>query len=404
MYRTTTLLLLAVFALSCANPMRILDEGNYMRAYDVSKRQIDRRLQRDKSAKNEQRIALHGSYRQWQDALNAEVAELTAENTPERWLRLHTLYSEMLHLRRDIEAYRDVVPDLLFHYDIESLAQLTERARVEAADYCYGEAEALFADARQGAKPAARQAHHWLNRSLEYAPERQSYRPLVAEMYDLGTLRIQVSPLASGHFGDDNKMADYFNHRQAGHWRRDWLEVFHAPTDRRIDYYVELENLGANVSGNQENRDTDCYEKEVQDGCKTVEEKVTKGDTTIIVKKQVPIMITVRGCITTVRQYKEAEGAMRVHLYAADDRYASQSWQLYGNDNWANEFEICEGDSRALPSSCFGMCFSFPSDGSMLCDVADELRWDLRNSLIRTFSDTQLPRKRSGLFGRISGE
>ena len=111
-------------------------------------------------------------------------------------------------------------------------------------------------------------------------------------------------------------------------------------------------------------------------------------DTTIIVKKQVPIMITVRACITEVRQYKEASGAMRVQLFSAEDAYASYSWDLYGSENWSNEFEICEGDARALPNSCSGSCSIYPSDGAMLCDVADELRWDLRSSLLRHFAET----------------
>jgi len=398
----TCLLWVVLTVFSCVNPIRVLDEGDYTRAYELSKRQIDRRLKRHKALKPEQCIALHGSYRQWQDELTRQVTVLADNTDSARWLRLHALYAEMLALRRDIAAYETVVPDLVFNYDIASLERLTERARVQAADYCYGQAQQRLTAARQGHKQSAREAHHWLSRSLEYAPERLEYQPLLAEMDDLGTVRLLVSPLAGGHSWQGATLAEYFNRRQQACWRRDWLEVCYRPTDRRIDYYVETEVFRASVSPDLEDRDRDCYEKKVQDGTKTVEEEIKQGDSTVVIRKQVPIMITVRGCITTVQQYKEAGGALRVHLYPAQSEYATQSWELYGYENWQNEFEICEGDARALPKCCYGSCQIYPSNHAMLCDVANTLQHKLRSSLLRHFSDTQISRQNRGFWAWLS--
>ena len=68
MIRTATLFLFMVlFLTACVNPMKLLEADKPERAYEVSKKQIDRRLYRDKPLRENELLALRESYRWLQD-------------------------------------------------------------------------------------------------------------------------------------------------------------------------------------------------------------------------------------------------------------------------------------------------------------------------------------------------
>ena len=387
MYRTLILaILICSLLLGCSNPQKLLESNNPERAYTVSKRLVDQRLKRDKPFKNDELHILAASYGQLQDELIREIEALELGRMPGRWLELYPLYQKLLERRQDIEPYLPLLNGFDPRYGLATLQALTERSRQQAGAYCYAEAEAIFPAARAGDKSAARRAYHWLAKGLGYAPERADYLARQAEMAQLGILRVQVSLAAPrGYYADH--LADYFL-RGREMERFKWMEVYFSPSRIPPDYIVQIELDHAYVSFDQEQSHTASFCQDVVDGYKTVEKEVWVNDSTkVIVKEEVPIIVTVSGAITTVEQSKSASASFYATLMPAEGGLAEHSWQRSEYAEWRHSYEICSGDSRALPRSCWGFRQMFPSDWAMLRDLAPCLRQRLLTDLRALFPE-----------------
>lgn len=361
MIRISTIVLIFTCLLAaCVNPLKLLEADKPERAFTVSKRQIDRRMESHKPLRERELLALRESYRWLQDLQISRVEAVEQEMQPDRWLSLYPIYADLLSRRKEIEPYLPLLPKLKLRYDIATLEALTERSRLAAGNYCYEQAVALQQPARNGDKELARKAYGWLGRSIDYVPEEFNYQQLRDEMYDLATVRIAA-------FADENA---YWNYPDvvayavpvaAETFRQDWLEVWITPTDKRIDYDLRISINNVYVSRDRETSSTTSYSKEVQDGCKTIEKKVTVGDSTYTVKEEVPIMIIVHGKITEVEQEKSANVDFNMQLIPINGRANGNVWQLRRYTEWSNNYSKCSGDSRALPHSCSGSCAMYPS-------------------------------------------
>lgn len=395
--------LCAVLLSACVNPLKLLEADKPERAYEVSKRQIDRRLSNDKPLRERELLALRESYRWLQDLQIGKVEAIERNGGPDRWLSLYPIYQDLLHRRQDIDAYLSLIPRLQLRYDITTLEALTERSRLEAGKYCYEEALLLSPLAREGDKVKARAAYNWLVRSIEYVPEELSYQELRNEMYDWGTVRVAA-------FTNDRTSWDYPLFTECaippdvGVFREGWLEVHTIATQKRIDYDLVVDVHNIYVGGNQESAHTTSYSKEIQDGCETIEKEVTVGDSTYTVTETVPIFITVYGEITEVEQSKSAQVDFGMQLIPINGRAAGNIWQDRSYASWSNDFSECDGDSRALPSCCFGSWCSYPSDQSMVKMLGRSMHNYFLAELCRYFPESRRSKRRnSGWFARRDG-
>lgn len=298
----------ALFVLSCCvmqgcNPQKLLEEGKPKRAYSVSISLLEQRLKQNKPLKEAHLHALSTSYGILQEEQIQRIETLETNRAPERYLELYPIYQQLLKRRLEIDPYLLHFYNFDPRYDIPSLEALTEHSRQKAGSYCYDEAAKLFPDARSGDKPVARTAYSWLEKSLEYVPEALENQTLLAEMMDFGTIRGLVTPYKS-YTTHATILAQYTTPFQHSEQRRNWLEVHFSQTSSRIDYLLHAEIGHVSVGVDERTSSTTSYSKEVIDGYKTIEKEVRCGDSTIIVKEEVPILITVHGSIESVEQYK----------------------------------------------------------------------------------------------------
>ncbi|MCB0635300.1 MAG: hypothetical protein KDC54_01710 [Lewinella sp.] len=372
----------------CKSPAQLIEEGQVVRAYERSLRI----LRRHRRPGPKHWTWLAHSYTAVQRAEENRLDLLHQATDSTRWFELYAIYDRMLERRRQIDPWLPLPDNLVLapDYDLGSLERLRDRAREAAGEYCWSQTVQLLLPARNGDKIAARDAHGWLERGLTYLPEQTAHwAPYRQELFDLGTTRIWMTtlPPARGYY-DCRSLTEYLVPNNHGPWRRNWLEIhFGAAPRQRIDFIASLEVQRADVSGDQENSSRECITKEVIDGYDVVEEEVRQGDTTIVVKKEVPRKITVSGAIVTVEQYKEACGSIRVYLTTPGPTLPAETWTFHDCEQWSNTYEVCEGDERAHENDCSGSCSSYPSDWSMLDDVADNLRYAAIRQLRRHFGE-----------------
>jgi hypothetical protein len=364
----------------CADPWKLLEAGKPERAYKVSQRQVEQKLKRNKPVGNDDLEVLASSYHWLQDALIRDVERLADSTTPDRWIPLHHAYHELLDRRLDIEPYLYLLGDGFdARYDTTSLRALTDNARLQAAQYCYGMAAEGFATARAGDKAAARTTYGWLADALDYDPDQPDWHTLKDEMQDLGTNRVLVEVGPRSSFGAMHLSRYMFPEGEV--YRDGWLEIHYAPNGQRVDYVLETSFYFVDAGNNQERSSTDTYTREVVDGHKTEQVQVTEGDSTVTKCVTVPIIITVQGSITTVEQYKSASGSVSIQLVAAHTGQVRNHWRFSDSVNWSNTYQVCAGDARALPSGCSGSCGMYPSDLSMLNDLGHHLFYRMLRAL-----------------------
>ncbi|MFM9948056.1 MAG: hypothetical protein ACKV1O_08975 [Saprospiraceae bacterium] len=380
----------ALFILSCCvmqgcNPQKLLEKGKPDRAFSVSISLLEQRLKQNKPLKEAHLHALSTSYGILQEEQIQRIETLETNRAPERHLELYPIYQELLKRRVEIDPYLPHFYNFDPRYDIPSLEALTDHSRQKAGSYCSGEAAKLFPEARSDNKPAARTAYSWLEKSLEYVPEALENKTLLAEMMDLGTIRVLVTPYKS-NTTHAQILAQYaLLHNGTERWN--WLEVHFSQPGSRIDYLLHAEIAQVIVGFDERSSSTTNYCKEVIDGYKTVEKEVPSGDSTIIVKEEVPILITVHGSIESIEQYKSASASLYAQLTTPDGALSGDEWRISKTAAWSNRYEQCSGDSRALPHCCSGSSSMYPFDSDLLRDLASPLRGALLNDLAQIFAD-----------------
>ncbi|MEZ4986289.1 MAG: hypothetical protein R2795_14825, partial [Saprospiraceae bacterium] len=301
-----------------------------------------------------------------QTALN-KIAYLQQDGNTNRWLELHPIYQHLLEHYKAIATVQAYLPPLRFEYDISSLESLVEHSRLACADYWQQRADSLVSAALSGDKQSARKAYAYLQYSLAYAPERIATSLQADSMRDAGIIRWMVEPVQP----NSSQEADVLRlllYDQPVHYD-DWIEIHFQPTSARIDFYARVDIWDIYVSTDRYSSSTHCYSKEVQEGTETITKEVCKGDTVVTVTETVPIMITVRGSITEVVQSKEASALFIISVLDPFTDHKLEQIKFTASSDWTNDYEVCEGDRRALPSSCFGMEAMYPSYGSMLAMV-----------------------------------
>jgi len=386
MRTTFTLFVLSCCLIQGCNPIKLLEDGKPKRAYSVSISLLEQRLKQNKPLKEAHLHALSTSYGILQEEQIQRIEALETNRAPERYLELYPIYQELLKRRMEIDPYLPHFYNFDPRYDIPSLEALTERSRQKAGSYCYDEAAKLFPEARSGDKPVARTAYSWLEKSLEYVPESLENKTLLAEMMDLGTIRVLVITYKSNTTHHAQILAQYALLHN-GKERRNWLEVHFSQPDSRIDYLLHAEIAQVSVGFDERSSSTTNYSKEVIDGYKTIEKEVRCGDSTIIVKEEVPILITVHGSIESIEQYKSASASLYAQLTTPDGALSGDEWRISKTAEWSNRYEQCSGDSRALPHCCSGSSSMYPFDSDMLRDLASPLRGALLNDLAQIFAD-----------------
>lgn len=378
---TFTLFLFSCCLIQGCNPQKLLENGKPKQAYTVSIKRVEQRLKQDKPLKDAHLDALSTSYGLLQDEQIRRIENLETNRAPDRHLELYPIYQQLLKRRLEIDPYLPFLYNFNPRYDIPSLEALTEHSRKKAGSYCYDEAAKLFPEARFGDKPAARTAYSWLEKSLEYVPEALENQMLKAEMKDLGTIRILVMPSEFNTFPAQTLAQHTFSDNGTERWT--WLEVHFSKPNSRIDYLLHAEIAHVSVGFDERSSNTTHYCKEVIDGYKTVEKEVRSGDTTIIVKEEVPIMVTVHGAIESVLQSKTASASLYARLTTPDGDLTGTEWQISKTAVWSNSYQECSGDSRALPSCCSGSSAMYPFDSDMLRDLA----WPIRSTLLHDIAE-----------------
>lgn len=363
------------FLAACANPAKMLEQGKYEKALEVSSWQL-----KNGRIKASELTALENSFYLLTLEDSSRIADIRTSGQPDVWPEIYRLAVQIDNRQNQLVTLQNKLardgyfPELNFY----PAAVLKKEAAQKSALFHYANAQAYIPVARNGDRMAARRAYAELSHCLSYVDGFKNAIDLQLEMRDLGTthllLRPGNAPYGRSYMEPGLLQALYWGHHFPE--QQNWLVIHSDPlTAPVIHFELGFYFDDLSVSFDREVQSTCTNSVEVEDGFKF--KKVwSEKDSAYIEVKEI-IYKTVSATVTTIEQSKEADATLQLLLYDPRSGEIYREDRLYGSEDWSNTFVKISGDDRALGSSCpspGGFWCSFPSDGSLMEEAVDDMR------------------------------
>lgn len=329
LFQLTLILLLA----SCANPQKLLEKGDYDRAYKT----ILSQLESNKSKPSKETIkvldeALEGIWKKD----STHIFRLSQSTTEKDWDKALESNQE---LREKLDRSRPYTRSFDKRYDY--LVEFDEGFREELF-YTYRSRglEGVEKYELSKRKTVAQSAYHNFRKALEYGNDSE-VDSLANVMFNKGIMVYQVdvgTRLVFGIFDSDiDRIFDDIESYSGG-FRR----IVFERSVNNIDCVMEiiLQDLDFEID---ESSSTEDFREQVQDGYETQVD--TSGQ-----EIQIPKFITVTGSVTTRTIRKTGTFEAEVNIYSKSDDCTLSDSKFRTSIQDAITRESRSGDERALPN------------------------------------------------------
>lgn len=369
---------------SCTSVEKLVESGNYEETVRLAQQRLT-----GKQKKNPKYVlALETAFNK-ATAADMERARRKAESGNPDWADIQNIYKK-------VQRRQDALQPLLPLVDKNGYQAEFRFARVEglianagdkAAAQFYQEGLDLLALARQGDKPAARDAYRTFGRIANYRPAYRDANNLMTEALELGKVyvSVQMENRSGGYLpaGFERELLRPDARNLDDNWR---FYDFQPVPGRTYDYNARLVIDDIQVSPERISERTYTDEKEITDGTEYVLDangnvaKDTLGNDITRPRK-----IIVRADVIEVLQTKTAVVSASLVLYDNRARRIVDEDRLTAEARFENYASTYRGDRRALSSNSRRYIGSqpvgFPSNEALILDAADVLKPQLQQRL-----------------------
>ncbi|MEM9918678.1 MAG: hypothetical protein AAF990_11305 [Bacteroidota bacterium] len=365
-------IVLACLLVGCASPMKLLEKGNYEKAFDISAK----RLKKGK-IKSEHLAALEWGFAELNQRDLRKIADLRQSGQATIWPGIFRTASTLAERQAKIRPVLNRLEEEGFSPGIKlyPIEPVLEEARDKSALLFYARAQEQIPAARSGDRFAAREAYDLLRRCQEYRPGFRDAGQLEPEMYELGTTNIQIVAMPGMLDAWD---ADWIYARlfqdQLFPVREGW-QLWHLNQLREgeADMFFEIVVDQAVVGPNQETSESCTNQKEIVVDYEIREEWSEEDSAYVEVKYE--ILETVSFTVVTYEQSKNAHVGFQLRLVDARSGYELRKQRLDGRNCWTNSFTEAWGDRRAESLSCcasLGGPENYPSNEWVMTRAVDQ--------------------------------
>lgn len=387
MKKLILLLTLAVFAGSCVNLNKLVEEGRYNEAIDKAVR----KLRGDKKKKTKHVLALEEAVNKINDRDLRKAKFLESGGKAENWDEIFDIYSDMQDRQEMIRPLLPLVSKDGYkaNFNFVKVEPLVINARKNAAEYHYKRASSFLGKAERGDKQAARTALESLDKLKSYYTNYKDADELSDKAQYLGKLRIQVKLV--------NKapviIPKAFEQEVLRISVRDLntrLKEFYLEERDNIDVLAQLTLEQMEVSPERENVHHFDEEKEIKDGWEYVLDdrgNVIKDSLGNDIKQDKYVIV--RAHIDEIRREKRALVRATIkyvdkHTNRIIDQKPIQVESIF--EDFAVQYR---GDKRALKDKTRRRVKPvpdpFPSDFDMALLAAELIKDQLRDELKHQF-------------------
>ena len=355
-------LTLIIFLSSCVNPQKLLEKGDYDRAFTGALNRLKSSNSNQNEVDKETLIkALEGIWQK--DSTN--IARLSDSSTEKDWDKAIDLNQK---LRKKLDKAQPYTRAFDSRYN--DLIELENGFREEIFIFYKSRGlEDIEKFDLAGKKVIAQSAYNNFQKALEYGTDLET-DSLSNAMFNKGVVNYQVDVSTRLVFGIfDSEIDRIFDDIDS--YSRGFRRIFFERPMDDVDCVMEivLHDLDFDLD---ESSSTDKYERRVEDGYET---KVDTSGQEI----QIPKYINVSGSITTTTFRKKGSFRVEVNI-----RSKSDNCNLTGADFWTEledviTEEIREGDERALPNDSSSIFTEELRDDD---EMAEEMAINLYNQVV----------------------
>lgn len=370
---------LALFAASCASPVKLAEIGDYDQAIERSVNRLAGKGKKDEDLVRTVEFAFEKATSRDMDKMTA----LRNEGRAESWPRIYDILQGIQRRQRLVEPLIPLVDRRGYKasFQFVRVEGLLTEARENAAQYHYNTAVDLLSQARRSKdKTPARRAYEELDRIREYYSNYRDREALQREAQHLGTTFILVdvenrAPVILP-IGFDRELSNLSFGDLNDRWR-----VFHSNRQSGIDYDLKATLMLRDVQVSPGTYRERQYEEnnQIQDGW--AYEYDSRGN----VKKdsagndiKYPNKVNVKALVTEVYQQKAARLNAQLELFDLRAGSVIDSRPLGAEAFWENYASTFRGDERALSNQTRSRLGNrpgnFPDDTMMILDAARRLR------------------------------
>ncbi|MFT4664020.1 MAG: hypothetical protein ACI8YQ_000825 [Polaribacter sp.] len=328
------LLLVLLFTLGCASPMKTLKEGNYKKAY----KQANNQLKRSKSV-NENKKVLAKSLAKIIQEENRKKLKLMDSEEIEDLVEAYKINKE---LQNKIEKSFTYIDNGTFDKDYDAQREEADWMVEEIANAYFGFGQnSLDESIEMDNKRQAREAYSDFQVAKKYGYKGKVIDSLMEESIVYGrlvyTVEASVSFGISYDWDVDRKFEDVEDYDSR--FRKVYFE--RGPV-KNVDCHLDVGFNGLDIDY-FEDVDREIFSQRIQTGTTTV----TDADGNV---SEQPVYETVEGQVEIVRRRKVAEWEVRVNIRSvsqncdkSDDRFSERIQAEIEEYIWS-------GDERAIPS------------------------------------------------------
>jgi|GEM_PF-1479675 len=333
MKRSSVILFLLLFIVSCISSQKLVEQGQFDQAIDKSVNKLE-----NNPGNSDELEVLKKAYNLANMSDSTRIAHMELGENEGRLNEVVELYAQMDRRQDKIQALPSQVRN---HFEFVNYDSIITEAKYTTADKLYRRGLEFM---ERGDKKSYRKAWAEFNRASEIYPGYEDVDQKIEEARRLGTSHA----LFVAENNSEVEVPDYFTTELSRITAQDlnvrWLDLDSIENENiSYDQLVVLNVTNIIFSPESVDRQRNRQLKEIQDGF--IEKRDSLGNI-----KRVPNMITVNATVLNVTKTKSAfiDGSLNVYEFTTNQLIHTES--LSEEIMFENRFSEFYGDDRALSS------------------------------------------------------
>lgn len=363
------LVLYCITMSSCASIEKLVDQGKYDDAIELSAR----KLAGKKNKKTKHVRALEEAYAKINAQDMGHIAYLSAKNDADSWADVYYTYDRISRRQGRITPYLPLISKDGYHayFDIEELGEtMAQAAKIAASKYYESGIELLENAETTGDKYVARRAHGQLNLAERFGWDDPRLAEEISHSYDLGTTHILVS--VDDLVDDGRAWATSIRLPE-----RSWTSYYHSALAREeYDLISTLRIRDAHVSAEQERIDNESFTKETE-----IWQDIVRRDGTVATDSlgntlQEKVTEVLRGRTRHIARAKNAQLLGIAEIIDSETGLPLVVEPIEVLIDFASEGYRVTGDRQAIPSRILDLnstIQAFPTDYAMIAEGREQM-------------------------------
>ena len=381
-------LLTTIILSSCANPMKLIERGNFDEAISLSAKKLSGK----KKKKTKYVKALEDAFARVTHTDMREIKVLEKEGREENWVKINAIHQRIRRRQQLIEPLLPLFSSDGYKADFSfvKVEDLEIESKEKAAEFYYNEGKRYLAVAERGDKAAARSAFDNFDKIRRYYKKFKDEDRLMKRAKELGIVYVLFKMENDSRAILPKDFEKEIKRISVRDLDRDWRTV-HLNPEKGLDYdyTVVMRLTEINVSPDLIKEREYVDDKTIEEGWEYVLDKngnVRKDSSGNDIK--IPKKVLIKARIFETYQNKAAHVGGRLEFFDNQEREIIYTEPLAVDAIFENYAATFDGDKRALTDESKKKIGNrpvpFPPSENLILQAADLLKPVVKDKIARS--------------------